>query len=128
NHADLHTRLARFIRDRFQPRSVLDVGCGFGKTTLPLKREMTKTEVTGCDLSAPLLRLGHLRALESDLDIAWVQSAAEQLRFPDQQFDVVTSTMLIHEMPADQLRRGFMEAKRVLKPGGAIVLLDFYEI
>lgn len=128
DHADLHVRLARYIRDRFHPRSILDVGCGFGKTTLPLKQEMPEADVVGCDLSVPVLRLGHLRAVERDLEINWVQRASEDLRFPAERFDVVTSTMLLHELPQSAVRRSLAEARRVLRPGGAVVHLDFYDV
>jgi len=128
DNADLHVRLARLIRDRFRPASILDLGCGFGKTTLPLKREMPDVEVIGCDLSAPVLRLAHMRALEHGLDITFTQQAAEELRFPDSRFDVVTATMLIHEIPTPALRRSFAEARRVLHPGGSVVYLDFYDV
>jgi ubiquinone/menaquinone biosynthesis C-methylase UbiE len=45
--------------------------------------------------------------------------------YPDARFDLVTSTMLIHEMPPDEVEAVFDEAFRVLAPGGRMVHLDF---
>jgi hypothetical protein len=51
---DLHSRLARLIASG-SPSAVLDLGCGFGKSTLPIKRQAAKARVAGVDLSAPVL-------------------------------------------------------------------------
>ncbi len=49
----------------------------------------------------------------------------EQLPFPDQSFDVVFSTLMMHHLPAGLKRQGLAEIARVLKPGGRLVIADF---
>jgi ubiquinone/menaquinone biosynthesis C-methylase UbiE len=49
----------------------------------------------------------------------------EQLAFPDQTFDVVLSTLMMHHLPDDLKRQGLSEIARVLKPGGRLVIADF---
>ena len=49
----------------------------------------------------------------------------EQLPFPDQTFDVVLSTLMMHHLPASLKRQGLAEIARVLKPGGRLVIADF---
>ena len=49
----------------------------------------------------------------------------EQLAFPDQTFDVVFSTLMMHHLPAPLKRQGLAEIARVLKPGGRLVIADF---
>ncbi len=49
----------------------------------------------------------------------------EQLPFPDQTFDVVFSTLMMHHLPAPLKRQGLAEIARVLKPGGRLVMADF---
>ena len=49
----------------------------------------------------------------------------EQLPFPDQTFDVVLSTLMMHHLPAGVKRQGLAEIARVLKPGGRLVIADF---
>ena len=49
----------------------------------------------------------------------------EQLPFPDQTFDVVFSTLMMHHLPASLKRQGLAEIARVLKPEGRLVIADF---
>ena len=51
--------------------------------------------------------------------------ADQQLAFPDQTFDVVLSTLMMHHLPGDLKRQGLAEIARVLKPGGRLVIADF---
>ena len=49
----------------------------------------------------------------------------EQLAFPDQTFDVVVSTIMMHHVPERLKREGLREVARVLKPAGRLVIADF---
>jgi ubiquinone/menaquinone biosynthesis C-methylase UbiE len=104
---------------------VLDLGCGFGKSTRPLVDAFPEACVVGIDLSAPNLKLAHHQAERLGKPIAFYQRPAEATGFEDASFDLVTATMLIHELPMPVLRRILVEAWRVLRPGGLLVMLDF---
>ncbi len=54
------------------------------------------------------------------------QQNAERTDFEGGSFDLVTSTMLLHEVPPPALRSIVQEAQRLLQPGGWFVSLDFY--
>lgn len=125
---DLHMRFARLLRARAgqEVRRIADLGCGFGKSTLPLARLFPEAEVVGVDLSAPCLRLaGHDALAEGLPGLRFVQADAAATGLPDAAFDIVTSTMMLHEMPPAQIRAVFAEARRLLRPGGHFVNLDF---
>jgi ubiquinone/menaquinone biosynthesis C-methylase UbiE len=49
----------------------------------------------------------------------------EQLPFPDQSFDVVLSTLMMHHLPDPVKDQGLAEIARVLKAGGRLVIADF---
>ena len=106
-------------------RDVLDMGCGFGKSTRPLVDAFPDARVVSIDLSAPNLKLAHQQAERLRKPIAFYQRAIEATGFDDASFDLVTATMLIHELPMPVLRRALAEALRVLRPGGQLAVLDF---
>lgn len=117
-----------FVETAIPPRpyrDILDMGCGFGKSTRPFVDAFPDAHVVGIDLSAPNLKLAHQQAERLRKPIALFQRAAEATGFDDESFDLVTATMLIHEMPMPVLRRVLAEALRVLRPGGLLAVLDF---
>ena len=95
--------------------SVLDVGCGTGRN-LPLYRPGVR--VIGLEPSAAALRRARRRAP----GVAVVQGAAEALPFRAGAFDTVVSGLVFCSV-ADPTR-GLAEVKRVLKPGGALRMLE----
>lgn len=120
---ELHDQFADSI-DVADPARILDIGCGFGKTTFSLKRRWPSASVEGIDLSAPCLALGRRMATERGLEIDWRQGDMELLPHEDASIDLATITMVLHEMPADAIATSFAEAARVLKPGGTLVTLE----
>ena len=123
---DLHERLANLIAGLGTPRHILDFGCGFGKSTRPLCARFPQAHVTAIDLSAPCLKLAasmHRAAGLGNADYA--QADARHTGQADAGFDLVTSTMLLHELPPPAVEATFAEAARVFAPGGWMVHLDF---
>jgi ubiquinone/menaquinone biosynthesis C-methylase UbiE len=106
-------------------RRIVDLGCGFGKSTWPLKRAHPDAEVIGVDLAASCLRLAAERAGAQGLAVHFKQADATDTGLETESADLVTSTMLIHEIPTEELERLFSEAARLLKPGGVLRFLDF---
>jgi ubiquinone/menaquinone biosynthesis C-methylase UbiE len=117
-----------FVETALPPRSyrrIVDLGCGFGKSTWPLKKAHPEAEVIGVDLAAPCLRLGAQRANAQGLAIQFRQANAFATGLAPGCADLVTSTMLLHEVPADQLPKLLAESARLLAPGGVLRFLDF---
>lgn len=107
-------------------RDILDMGCGFGKSTRPFVDRFPKARVVGIDLSAPVLKLAHRQAEKLGKRIEFSQRVAEDTRYSDASFDLVTATMVIHEQPMPVVRRTLAEAHRLLRPGGRLVILDYH--
>ena len=104
---------------------VLDVGCGTGTLALEVARHVgTAGRVAGIDPSPQQIsraRAKAARRLPTEFQIGVI----EQLPFPDQTFDVVLSTIMMHHLPAPLKRQGLAEIARVLKPGGRMIIADF---
>jgi len=98
------------------------MGCGFGKSTRPFYEALGGGKVEGIDLSAPCLRLA---ARDADKAARFRQVDATRTDYPDASFDLVTSTMLLHELPPREVEKVLAESARLLKPGGRMVHLDF---
>lgn len=110
---------------RREYRRIVDLGCGFGKSTWPLKKAHPQAEVIGIDLAAPCLELAASRASAQGLAIRFRQADAASTGLETGSADLVTSTMLIHELPLDALAATLREAARVCAPGAALRILDF---
>lgn len=104
---------------------IVDLGCGFGKSTWFLKRRHPSAEVIGVDLAEPCLKLAVRRANAQGLMIRFRQADAAHTGLEPNSVDLVTATMLIHELPLDVLKAVLEEAARLLAPGGLLRILDF---
>lgn len=123
---DLHHKFTAIVNARKQGKRILDMGCGFGKSTRPFWTENRDAEVIGVDIAAPCLKLAAQDAAAAQArNVRFMQRDCRKTGLPDASHDVVTSTMMIHEMPPPAIRETFAEAMRVLEPGGLMIHLDF---
>jgi ubiquinone/menaquinone biosynthesis C-methylase UbiE len=106
-------------------RRILDLGCATGRLTLQLKERFPDAEVWGIDVGAPMVRYAHVRAADLGIDVHYAQRLAEDTKFPDGYFDIVTSYILMHEVTLEASRKITAEALRVLRPGGVYFPVDF---
>jgi ubiquinone/menaquinone biosynthesis C-methylase UbiE len=113
------------LPDKPDATCVVDIGCGFGKSTRPLVTRYPTARVVGVDLAAPGLRLAHAEAEAEGLAIDFRQSDGRATGLDGASCDVVTGTMVLHEMPSEAVAEVIAEAARVLKPGGALRFLEF---
>lgn len=104
---------------------VLDLGCGCGQLTMALKRRFPAAEVFGIDVGAPMVSYAHKRAVESDVAVHFSQQLAERTSFAPASFDLITSYILLHEIPGPVIQRVLDEASRLLRPGGVLQIFDF---
>lgn len=101
---------------------VADIGCSIGAMTVAFKQRWPRAEVYGLDPAAPLLRYAHARAVRLGADVVFSQQVAEDLRFADASVDVAYLGTVLHEVPYPVAVRAVHEARRVLRPGGVLVV------
>lgn len=105
--------------------TVLDVGCGTGVLTMLAKERVgTDGEAHGVDPSTEMIALARKKSAKAGLDVEFRTGVIEDLAFPDDSFDAVMSSLMLHHLPDDVKRKGFSEIVRVLRPGGRLLALD----
>jgi ubiquinone/menaquinone biosynthesis C-methylase UbiE len=105
---------------------VLDVGCGTGTLAMEVQSRVGRAgAVCGVDPGAQQIAHARAKAARRHVPVEFQVGVIEQLPFPDQSFDVVFSTLMMHHLPAPLKRQGLAEIARVLKPGGRLVIADF---
>ena len=120
---DIGMTLSNYVRlkfPEFKPAKILDAGCTIGHNTLPWAQTFPDAEVTAIDVAAPVLRYGHARAESMGVPVHFRQMDATAMKFEDNTFDVVLSSMFLHELPLKDIQTYLKEAHRVLKPGGLL--------
>ena len=112
---------------------VLDMGCGRGAVLTATARRLTDGRVTGVDLWSTHDQSGNAR--DVTLRNAELEGVAHRIEvetgdmralpFPDAAFDLVVSSLAIHNIPAKADRaKAIAEAWRVLTPGGRLAIAD----
>jgi ubiquinone/menaquinone biosynthesis C-methylase UbiE len=116
-----------FIDNQFpnlQPKRIIDLGCGIGHNTISLKNLYPHAQVIGVDFAAAMLRYGYANARLLNRKIEFYQQDAKYTEFPGEYFDLVTSFLLLHEIPNTSIKRAMSECARLLRPGGVMVHFD----
>lgn len=107
-----------------EPRDILDLGCSVGMSTFALQEVYPDAKITGLDLSPYFLAVAHYRSQQRNAQINWVHAAAESTGLPSGSFDLVSTFLMCHELPQSATRQIFHEARRLLRPGGYLAIMD----
>jgi len=101
--------------------SVLDVGSSNGYLARRLAAAGPAIRVTGVDPSEPAIAYARRHARPG---MTFTVGVAQDLRWPDASFDVVTCTLAMHHIPRRQRPAALAEMYRVTKPGGRLFAAD----
>ncbi len=116
--------------DRLHPRAdmkLIDVGGGTGDIAFKFLKH-GGTDVCVCDINDEMLDVGRDRAIDKGIlqGIEWINGDAEKLPVPDNSFDAYTTAFCIRNVT--HIERALKEARRVLKPGGHFLCLEFSHV
>lgn len=106
--------------------SILDIGCGTGTLAIAAKRRVgSAASVTGIDASPQMIARARKKALKVGAEVTFATADVENLPYAAGTFDVVLSTVMLHHLSEHARLKCIGEVRRVLKPGGRFLALDF---
>jgi demethylmenaquinone methyltransferase/2-methoxy-6-polyprenyl-1,4-benzoquinol methylase len=110
-------------KEGFQPRRVLDLCAGTGDFALAVKKRFPEARVVLADFSKPMLDIAREKT-KGLQGLTFTLADAMRVPFCDMAFDAVTCGFGLRNL--DDPQQGLKEMGRVLKPGGRVVILDFF--
>ena len=106
--------------------TVLDVGCGTGTLAIAVKKSVGSAgAVFGVDASPAMVARATRKSARAGIDVMFTNAFAQSLPFPDARFDAVLGTLMLHHLPRQVRRQCAAEIRRVLKPRGRLLVVDF---
>ncbi|SER83685.1 class I SAM-dependent methyltransferase [Lentzea albida] len=103
---------------------VLDVGCGTGNLLRAAGKRHRDVELTGVDPDLKMLARAEGKLRRAGLPARLDRGFAQELAFADDSFDAVFSSLMLHHLDGPSKGEMLAEVRRVLKPGGVLVLAD----
>jgi demethylmenaquinone methyltransferase/2-methoxy-6-polyprenyl-1,4-benzoquinol methylase len=107
-----------------QPKKILDVATGTGDFAITGYEILKPEKITGIDISDGMLDIGRKKILKAGLQnhIELLNGDSEAILFDDNSFDAVTVAFGVRNF--EHLENGLSEIKRVLRPGGKLIVLE----
>lgn len=111
------------IVSKSNPKNILDIATGTGDLAINLTKTGA-TKIIGLDISPGMLEVGRQKIIKKNLDttIEMVLGDSENLPFENDCFDAITVSFGVRNF--ENLEKGLLEIRRVLKPQGAFVVLE----
>ena len=105
--------------------TVLDIGSGTGTLLIEAaKRIGPSGSVHGIEPSSEMVAHARRKAAAQGVAASFAEGSADRLPFPGASFDLVFCTMVLHHLPAPMQAATIAEMRRVLRPGGRLVIVD----
>ncbi|MBS3647321.1 methyltransferase domain-containing protein [Pseudaminobacter sp. 19-2017] len=105
---------------------VLDIGCGTGTQAIAAwGRTQPGGSVTGLDISPSMIEAAQRKSGRAGVPLSLCEGSATELSFESGRFDVVTITTVLHMVDEARRRVCLLEARRVLRGGGRLLIVDY---
>lgn len=111
-----------YLPEDFQPKTILELGCGTGNLTRLLHQRWPESPITVVDISADMLKQTQERLPNAHLTS--IESMFETLNFPSDQFDLIMASFSIHHILNPDKAALFQKIAHWLFPGGFFVIAD----
>ncbi|MDR0680379.1 MAG: class I SAM-dependent methyltransferase [Dysgonamonadaceae bacterium] len=104
----------------------LDLGCGPGALSFALAEKASpQAEIIGIDISEDQLNYARSKCFRYSCNLKFENCSMSELPYPDEYFDVVVTSMALHETPPKVRRAAIAQTARTLKKNGCFILVDW---
>lgn len=103
---------------------ILDLGCGTGEMALAIARASPAVTLIGVDGDAEVLARAAGKARAAGVELELHEALADHVPIPDMDVDCVVSTLMFHHLELSAKCAALEEARRVLRPGGRLLICD----
>lgn len=111
-----------------QDVKILDICTGTAANAIIIGMNNKNARITGIDKSPDMLRIANAKVKLNELtNIDLLRMDATRTAFDDSSFDVIIISLVLHEVSSELARKIITEAKRVLKPEGKLLILEWEE-
>jgi len=111
------------VRSEIEGKTILDVGCGFGRLTLDIAEKNPESKVFGVDLLESLTGQARMNAEVLGIkNVEFKTASVYCLPFEDGSFETVNSFFMLHHL--DEIPKGLLEIRRVLQKQGRFVAVE----
>lgn len=110
-----------------EPRAgqrILDVGCATGNLLRTAGRKYPGVDLVGLDPDAASLARAGRKFRRAGLDVRLDRGFAQELPYPDDSFDLVFSSFMLHHLDTGSKDALLAEVRRILRPEGRLILAD----
>jgi ubiquinone/menaquinone biosynthesis C-methylase UbiE len=104
---------------------VLDLGCGTGTLAIRIARTWPQTALSAVDADPDILAIARRKAARAGVSVEFEQVMAQSLPFAAATFDVAVSSLMFHHLTPEARLLALAELRRVLVPGGRLLIADF---
>lgn len=107
------------------PKHILDIGCGTATLSLMMEQAFPEACVTGLDGDERILAIAKQKIGRNESKVRLVNAMSYDIPGSSNLFHVVTSSLMLHHLNAQEKIRTMREVHRVLQPNGIIAIADW---
>lgn len=118
------TRLADEVHSQ-AAHTILDVGCGTGTLAIQLAKRLPAAYVIGLDGDPAILARAAAKTDRAGVEVEYIEALADAIPLRDGTVHCALSSLVFHHLDVATKRRALTEIRRVLAPGGQLLLCDY---
>lgn len=126
NSRNPRNTLLSFINQ--QDVEIIDICTGTAANAITIANRNKNAQIVGIDISQEMLQIAEKKVIQNGLNnIKLIKMDASRTTFEDNTFDVIVISLVLHEIPNELAGKILLETKRILKPQGKLLVIEWEE-